>query len=89
MESAWQWFDYVMWLAAKSSPDDLKAYVANPGQFANRRAGTVIMLSDQIPVWLKTAPSSRLVPRQMAMDRRLAKRARTSRAQVALHLNLV
>ena len=48
-----QGFDRAQWRAAFGSVEDLQDWVADPQGFIDRRLETVIILSDQIPFWVK------------------------------------
>ncbi|CAE8583746.1 unnamed protein product, partial [Polarella glacialis] len=53
VKAGWKDFDAAMWLAAFSPEAELEKWVANPGDFMERRHECVLGFSDQIPVWIK------------------------------------
>ena len=61
VHDAWRWFDYLVWLVAKGTGEDLVDFVADPALFRERRKQTVICMTDQIPVWLKVDRGKRIV----------------------------
>jgi hypothetical protein len=54
VKAGWKDFDAAMWLAAFSPEAELEKWVANPGDFMERRHECVLGFSDQIPAsWLQ------------------------------------
>ncbi|CAE8629532.1 unnamed protein product [Polarella glacialis] len=53
VKAGWKDFDAAMWLAAFSPEAELEKWVANPGDFMERRHECFLGFSDQIPVWIK------------------------------------
>ncbi|CAE8634053.1 unnamed protein product [Polarella glacialis] len=53
VKAGWKDFDAAMWLAAFSPEAEREKWVANPGDFMERRHECVLGFSDQIPVWIK------------------------------------
>ena len=48
-----QGWDRACWLAAFGDQDDLKPFVADPARFIDRRSETAVVMSDQVPFWVK------------------------------------
>ena len=46
-------WDYAIWLAGLGTSEDLRGHVALPQQFIDHREKVVLVMSDQVPVWLK------------------------------------
>ena len=57
---SWQLFDYVQRLAAFGSKDELLEVVNSPESFIQHRKALVIVMSDQIPFYLKIQPGKQL-----------------------------
>ena len=46
-------WDYAIWLAGLATTADLRGHVSLPAQFIEHRANVALVMSDQVPVWLK------------------------------------
>ena len=53
LHSSWQLYDYLIWLTANGSSEELKDFVADPAKFRENWRQTALTFTDQIPVWLK------------------------------------
>ena len=53
LHCSWQLYDYLIWLTAKGSLEDLKSFVARPEDWRKNWKQTVLLFTDQIPAWLK------------------------------------
>ena len=79
----WKLWDAALHKIGCAPAEELKDYVFNPHRLASMRERTVILASDQVPVWLKADSTKKAVPVNTTTAARLAKRARTSRKKVA------
>ena len=52
-EITMQGWDEALWLASCADEAALKKHVADPARFVERRSQTVVVLSNQVPFWLK------------------------------------
>ena len=52
-EITWQQMDERMWLGAFGSKDELAKWVADPASWQLHKKDTVLLFSDQVPVWIK------------------------------------
>ena len=48
-------------MVSTGTVEELANWVANPGQFVARRQETAIVLTDQVPVWLKVPAGQQLI----------------------------
>ena len=46
-------WDYAVWLAGLATADQLRGHVALPAQFIEHRKEVALVMTDQVPVWLK------------------------------------
>ena len=53
MHKAWSFFDYLLWLVANGSDEELADFFAQPQQARLNYRHTALLYTDQIPVWLK------------------------------------
>ena len=83
LRSAWQFCDYLQWLTAKGSAEELGNFVAQPEQFVQRRSETAITLTDQIPVWLKVEAGSTLISENLLSAQREGKKRRRAARKAA------
>ena len=83
LRSAWQFCDYLQWLTAKGSAEELGNFVAQPEQFVQRRTETAVTLTDQIPVWLKVEAGSSLVSEALLSAQRQGQKRRKANRKAA------
>ena len=83
VQTGWKLWDAALYRIGCAPAEELKDWVFQPYRFAMMRERTVILASDQVPVWLKADSTKRVVPAKNTDARRLAKRARTSRKKIA------
>ena len=80
---AWRFFDWLNYLVAYGTPDQLGDHVARPEEFMLHRKETVLLFTDQVPVWLKVEAGSLLLSERRASDCRAGKRQRQARRVAA------
>ena len=83
LRAAWQLFDYMVWVTAKAGIEETGSFFAQPHQFRLNWKETAILLTDQVPVWLKVEAGTQLVSEEtLAALRTGAKTRRQRRTQV-------
>ena len=60
LRQAWRFWDWIVWLVAYGSTEQLADYVADPHVFDQHRRQTVVVCTDQVPVWLKVDAAFRI-----------------------------
>jgi len=80
LETGWQVWDSVLWKAAFGETDDLKDWVANPERWRLNRESTVVLMSDQVPVWLMPDAGKVCVSRNVLQAAQRARKDRTRRS---------
>ena len=53
LHASWQLYDYILWLTAKGSQEELSHFVQNTERYRLGWRQTALTFTDQIPVWLK------------------------------------
>ena len=53
LHASWQLYDYLIWLTAKGSQEELSQFVPNTERYRLGWRETALTFADQIPVWLK------------------------------------
>ena len=69
-------FDYLLWLTAQGSVEDLRRFVARPELFRTNWKKTALLFTDQIPVWLKVDASTQAVSTKTLGRHRVQQAAR-------------
>ena len=57
---SWNFFDWVLWLASFASEEELAKHVRRPEVFREWVRQLVIVLSDQMPFWVKLQPGKQV-----------------------------
>ena len=79
----WQLYDYLIWLTAKGSLQELQSFVARPADFRKNWKKTAMLYTDQIPVWLKVEGAKQAVStRKLGRQRQQQAARRDQRKQV-------
>ena len=76
-------FDFINWLVPNGSSSELSDFVAQPEQFRLHYLDTVLLWTDQIPVWLKVDAGSQLVSESRLKAVRAGGKQRKHRRQLA------
>ena len=81
VQTAWRFFDHALWQIAYGTSQSLQPLVQNPWETSTRRGQTVIVLTDQVPVWLKVKADRVLVSEELLAVRGAEKKRRQSRRE--------
>ena len=76
LHSSWQLMDYLIWLTAYGSQEELKPFTAITEQLRLNSSKTAILFTDQIPVWLKVEADVQLTSMRKAGRQRKQQAAR-------------
>jgi len=74
--NTWGMWDRVLWMAAFGNEKQLSTEIADPKTWDENKAQTVIVMEDEVPVWIKMGISKKVVPRTHARHQRAVKRVR-------------
>ena len=83
LEKAWRFFDFANWLVPNGSFAELADFFGNPQQFRLNFKETVLLWTDQIPVWLKVEAGLQLVSERTLKELRAGKKKRQARRKQA------
>ena len=77
---SWQFWDVVLWLACFAPIELLEQHVINAQEFRDHVKQTVLLMSDQLPFWIKLVPGKQVfAPGEFSVSKR--KLSETERAQ--------
>ena len=76
LQAGWQWWDFMIWLAGGADSTALSRWVAQAEQFVLSRGETVLIFSDQIPIWLCPQAGKVLVRQSLVHQAAAYKRAK-------------
>ena len=77
---SWQFWDVVLWLACFAPIELLEQHVINAQEFRDHVKQTVLVMSDQLPFWIKLVPGKQVfAPGEFSVSKR--KLSETERAQ--------
>ena len=83
MERAWAFFDFINWLVPNGSTMELADFFAQPEQFRLNYLDTILLWTDQIPVWLKVEAGTQLISEKQLRAARAGQKQRRVRRQAA------
>ena len=86
LHKAWRFFDFLCWLVANGSHEELSDFFAQPEQFRQNYRQTALLFTDQIPVWLKVEAGSTIVSEEKLADLRAGQHQRRARRAGAKRL---
>jgi hypothetical protein len=74
-----------MWMSAFGNEKQLINDIADPEKWKENRASTIIVMEDEVPVWIKMGISKKMVPRTHARHHknvvRIRRKLRKKRSQ--------
>ena len=74
--NTWGMWDRVMWMSAFGNEKQLLNDIADPEKWINNRESTVIVMEDEVPVWIKMGISKKVIPRTHALHKKKVVRTR-------------
>ena len=83
LHKAWRFFDFLSWLVANGSVEELSDFFAMPEQFRQNYKSTALLFTDQIPVWLKVDSGATVISEEKLSNLRAGQKQRRARRQVA------
>ena len=85
MEKAWRYFDKAVWLLANGHEAviELSTFMRQAAEVQQNRQEAVILMSDQIPVWLKPQADKVLQKTSVVEASAQARKRRATRKQLA------
>ena len=86
LHKAWRFFDFLSWLVANGTHQELADFFAQPEQFRQRYRETALLFTDQIPVWLKVEAASTVVSEEKLAALRSGQKQRRARRAGAKRL---
>ena len=79
-------FDHTLWLVGAADADELRGHVALPDAWIKNRESTVIVCSDQIPIWVKIkVPKSTFSGYESVLNSKDAKIVREGKSGLLHH----
>ena len=76
LHASWQLMDFLIWLTAYGSQEELKTWTATTEKFRLNATKTAILFTDQIPVWLNVEAGVQLTSANKLARRRKQQAAR-------------
>ena len=83
LHKSWRFFDYLSWLVANGTSAELSQFFAKPEQFRLHAQETVLLFTDQIPVWLRVEAGSLVVSEAKLTAQRAGQKQRRARRLAA------
>ena len=74
--NTWGMWDRVLWMSALGNVKQLGSEIADRAKWIQNRIKTVIVMEDEVPVWIKMGISKKIVPSTHAKHQRMVKRSR-------------
>ena len=65
---SWHFYDWVLWLACFASEEELGKHVMRPEVFRELIKQLVIVMSDQLPFWVKLQPGKQVYHKSELQD---------------------